>query len=1154
MRRIDGWGSKQSRLVILGEAPGEREENVGQPFVGPSGFRLNEWMARVGLQRTDAYIDNVYQHRPPGNKIGEIDRITLEQWMSYLHERISDLEDPYVIVPTGNYALYALTGKGKVHWHQRDGREPRPGILDWRGSILEYTDLRGRTLKCIPTIHPAATFRQPALERACVVDWERISHELGFRELRRPVRHHHINPSLSQLAALHQSACEPGAILAIDIENPRTSKSEVVYEDDGITPAVYKSGKRKGHKKTKKVPGDPKIVCVGFALSATESITVPTTLSYWHTEERLAEAWSWIRHLCHSPAEKVLHNGCIPGEACVLTRNGWQRLDTFVSGTEAAQWDEDGSIIFASADLIHTKQPQHVLSAVTRDHRCVYTEDHRIPHRIVKRGRWQTANASAVARCARVEIPTSGVAKTAPNDITLADIRLLVAIHADSHLVKTRAAFNLKKPRKIERLFELCRQTNTAIRETKRGGGERAFSLKGPSVLRAWELFGTEKLWRAWLLQMSYETRIAFLDELRYWDATVRGTGFRYFSKHIENLEWVAAVCAITGYSARRTSSTAITVVPRDTTTVQHKHWTRQTSQAPMYCLKTKTGWFVARLNGRTFITGNSYDAFFLADHGIRLSNWKWDTLLLHHALDPSAPHGLADCASFDTREAYWKDQAKDPDTASRYTSNWASFLEYNGKDCCVTRELCDVYVSRLKALPLEHETGLDFYLRHYPTLFTPLLALSRHGIRVDAHKRKYSLLELMAACVDLQDRLTALSGVQLYGTTALSTAKLKAYLYGQLALPKQWKRRKDTGEKTETVDEVAVRRLMERHPACLPLQATGPLILDHKRKQTLLHFYKTERVDDDGRYRSSYSPNTEAGRLSSSKNPRGTGSNAQNVDREARDIFLADAGHVGIEVDASQAEARIDYLLIYMLTQDRAILDKARLRPDEYDQHTENAAAIFNKPSTAISKEERYLGKKAVHAAFRDMQGQKLADELLKEGRIYSADQCDRLIKAFRTRLGVGYIEELFRWVRGRIIKDRYLENSWGRRLWFTYDRLDDEAYRRGYSFDPQSEVADLMNQRGLVPLHSYLQEHGGRINAHVHDSLFFSVPRETAYEATKFLVESLEAPRTYWGVELCMPATVKIGSRWKMEQEWLRLPTREVFEETVAGLTLIP
>jgi uracil-DNA glycosylase family 4 len=417
MRRVEGWGNPKAKLVIIGEAPGEREENVGQPFVGPAGYRLSEWMQRVGLQRQDAFIDNVFQHRPPGNKIGLIEKAVLEQWMGYLHERIAELEDPWVIVPTGNYALYALTGKGKVHWHQRDGKESRPGIQDWRGSILEYVDLRGRKLKCIPTIHPAATFREPGLERACVVDWERIAHELGSPDIARPHRQHHIYPTLSQLAALHQRACEPGAVLAIDIENPRTQKTVTVFNEDG-TEARYKSGKKKGRVKTKREAGDPKIVCIGFSLSPTESLTVPTDVGYWQSKERHAEAWNWIRLLCTSPAEKVLHNGL--------------------------------------------------------------------------------------------------------------------------------------------------------------------------------------------------------------------------------------------------------------------------------------------------------YDTFFLADHGIYLTNWLWDTLYMHHALDPSSPHDLASCASFDTREPFWKHEAKDPESASQYTSNWSAFLTYNGKDVCVTRELFDVYVGRLGGLTLQGEPGLTFYNRHY--------------------------------------------------------------------------------------------------------------------------------------------------------------------------------------------------------------------------------------------------------------------------------------------------------------------------------------------------------------------------------------------------------------------------------------------------------
>lgn len=859
MRHIKGWGDPRSRLIIIGEAPGEQEEEVGQPFVGASGQRLREWMERVGLSRQDAYIDNVYQYRPPGNKIDTIDRATLEQWMGYLHERITALDDPWLLVPTGNYALYALTGKGKIYWHQRDGKEVRPGILDWRGSLLEYVDGHGRRIKCIPTIHPAATFRQPTLERACIVDWERIAAELAFRDLRRPVRHHDVRPTLSKLAALYHAACQPGAKLAIDIENPRTDTSVPLTHHDG-TPALYQSGKKKGQPKRKRVKGDPRIVCVGFALTPRESLTVPTTQSYWGSEEQLAEAWTWIRKLCTSPADKILHNGL--------------------------------------------------------------------------------------------------------------------------------------------------------------------------------------------------------------------------------------------------------------------------------------------------------YDTFFLAEQGITLTNWRWDTLFMHHALDPSAEHNLAYCASVDTREPYWKHEAKDPEESAKYYSNWQAFLNYNGKDCCVTRELFEVYLTRLQAEQRKPGTALDFYLAHYADLYEPLLALTRHGMRVDPLARKYRLAEALAECVALQDQLEVLTGSKLYGKKHLSVKKLKDYVYGTLGLPKQWRRRKDKGDKTESIDEVAVRRLMEKHPTNVALQASGPLILAHRRRSALLNFYKTERLDADSRYRSSYSLNTEAGRLSSAKNPRGTGSNAQNVDREARDIFLADSGKLGLDLDLSQAEARIDYLLIYMLSQDPAVLDKARLRPDEYDQHTENAAAIFNKAAASVSKEERYLGKKAVHAAFREMHGQKLADELLKEGRTYTAEACDRLIRAFRKRLGEGYLEELFRWVRGRMLKDRYLENSWGRRLYFAHDRLDDEAYRRGYSFDPQSEIADLMNQWGFKPMARWIAtgQVDACINAQVHDSLFLSVAPHEMYRVAKQLVDWLEQPRTYWGVELSMPCELKIGTTWKGTVEFKRLPSERVLMEAVDSLHPLP
>ena len=140
--------------------------------------------------------------------------------MSYLHERLAKLSDPWLLVPTGNYALYALTGKGKVKWHTHDGKETRAGITDWRGSILEYTDLNGRQIKVVPTIHPAATFRQPDYEGVCIRDWIKIANEGTFKETRLPQRVHATQPTLLEVDA-YLGGLSAGSVVAVDIENPK---------------------------------------------------------------------------------------------------------------------------------------------------------------------------------------------------------------------------------------------------------------------------------------------------------------------------------------------------------------------------------------------------------------------------------------------------------------------------------------------------------------------------------------------------------------------------------------------------------------------------------------------------------------------------------------------------------------------------------------------------------------------------------------------------------------------------------------------------------------------------------------------------------------------------------------------------------------------
>lgn len=866
-QQVSGEGPLSARVVLIGEAPGYNEDQQGRPFVGASGYRLGEWLARVGLARHQVRIENVCEFKPPGDVLAAYGRECVQAWMEDLHRRLALLEDPYVLVPMGNYALYALTGFGSIPWHSKDGVHKRPGITKWRGSILSYTDRRGRTIKVIPTLHPAATFagRSPGLEGElwCLRDFRRIVEEAQFRELRRPDREHFIKPKLADLYDWEQRLTQEQdhTLLFLDIENPRRTIREQVGET--------KAGKPK-YKKTK---GDPYIECVGMSLYPDFSITVPTTEEYWGSLDVLDEVWTLLRRMMAHPIQKGAQN---------------------------------------------------------------------------------------------------------------------------------------------------------------------------------------------------------------------------------------------------------------------HFH-----------------------------------DSYYLLDYACPVAQMFWDPMYMHHAYDASAPHDLAFQASILTREPYWKDEAKDPEQADQYTSNLAAFYTYNGKDAAVGRELVDRHFEELDA-----RGQSTFYWERYVTLYEPLMDLMRRGIRVDLTKRRTCARELHEESDSIQEQLLeATGGVDLFGKTAISGTKLKNWLYRELQIPAVTKKRKAKGgERTEAADEVTLKKLMRKYPD--KLEKPGGLILQHRRVTKLKEFYAESRLAPDQRFYSSYGLNTEAGRLQSKKNPRGFGSNAQNIDREARAQFLAEEGCIAWEVDGSQVELRLDLLYAYLVTGNTRLLERARAKPTELDQHSETAAQVFgvevaelerclklpkDSPERKHAEMQRYLGKKTNHAAWREMGGEKFADELLKEaGMVVTRSEAEAWLGLYKKAFPE--MGEFFRWVRLEILKERKCTNSWGRILPFEYDRLDDEAYRRGYSFHPQSDCADWMNSQGFVPLWYWLEyrkrqgDFFGCIHVQGHDSLFGSVRRENAWELISGLVGRLETSCQYklgdQAVELVIPATIKVGTSWEGRHEWKALPTKQAFEEVVYGL----
>jgi uracil-DNA glycosylase family 4 len=138
-------GHPNARLMVVGEAPGQREDETGVPFVGRSGQMLDLLLGSVGLSRKDSvYICNVLKCRPPGNRNPLPDEIDL--CSPFLLRQI-ELVKPEAILAVGTFAAQLLSG------------QPIP-IGKLRGNVYSYG---GAPL--VVTYHPAALLRNQSWTR-----------------------------------------------------------------------------------------------------------------------------------------------------------------------------------------------------------------------------------------------------------------------------------------------------------------------------------------------------------------------------------------------------------------------------------------------------------------------------------------------------------------------------------------------------------------------------------------------------------------------------------------------------------------------------------------------------------------------------------------------------------------------------------------------------------------------------------------------------------------------------------------------------------------------------------------------------------------------------------------------------------------------------
>src|ERR1035437_10641516 len=108
---VPGFGNADADIVFIGEAPGKKEDEMGEPFVGSAGKFLNEMLGLINLKREEIYITNIVIYRPPNNRdpLPE-EKSACREWL------LSELKiiSPKLIVFLGRHAMNNFFPEQKI--------------------------------------------------------------------------------------------------------------------------------------------------------------------------------------------------------------------------------------------------------------------------------------------------------------------------------------------------------------------------------------------------------------------------------------------------------------------------------------------------------------------------------------------------------------------------------------------------------------------------------------------------------------------------------------------------------------------------------------------------------------------------------------------------------------------------------------------------------------------------------------------------------------------------------------------------------------------------------------------------------------------------------------------------------------------------------
>ena len=160
-------GNSESPVMVVGEGPGQKEDELGKPFVGDAGQLLNKMLNAIDIKRENIYITNVVNYRPPNNRKPEPAEIN--RYSEFLREHVSII-DPKILILMGSTAMESLFGS-KIKISKERGA--------WKEVIIN-----NKTYLTMITFHPAYLLRQADQKKYSWADLKEIRKKIDLLKIK----------------------------------------------------------------------------------------------------------------------------------------------------------------------------------------------------------------------------------------------------------------------------------------------------------------------------------------------------------------------------------------------------------------------------------------------------------------------------------------------------------------------------------------------------------------------------------------------------------------------------------------------------------------------------------------------------------------------------------------------------------------------------------------------------------------------------------------------------------------------------------------------------------------------------------------------------------------------------------------------------------